>query len=819
MKILTLRLKNLNSLYGEHGVDFTVPEFEADGLFAITGATGSGKSTLLDAITLALYGKTPRFPGKGGQGALMSRHTREAWAEVVFESGGGVYRSRWGYRLTRGGNPIEPTRELSEHPSGRLLATRVKEHARLVEELTGLDFQRFSRTVLLAQGDFAAFLAAGGDARAEILEELTGTGIYSLISIQTHLRTRSEAEKLAALKAELSAVDALAPERRRELEMKLADEKRAVAAEDARLQRMALVAAKRGELARLRAAKAEIEVRLPDLEQRFNQAAAALSDAELRSSAASEARRQAVGRLEQMRRAEQQIESAAAALKAAQSRSAEIAAGLAGVRREISRHQDDLNALERRRKELTAAVAAKEKASPEFDWRQLEKCRLERERLFNELLEFQRIASLGEQRAALREGHPCPLCGATDHPYARGGVPEPGDRERRLGELDIRMRLLQETARAAEVCRRETERLRAELAAVDGRIVQVQGSCGAAVAVEVERSGQLALVAREEAALDAALTALRNEARRQFGKLNYAGENRRLESEVRVAAEAVETQRARREAALTDLTSGQASVSSLAKAVGTVEQELRKPLFAEFVSLEDQVLQKQLSVAAELLKQRREQIGATKRVLDDDDARRLQLADLEARIAIRQAEFARWDALHSLIGSGDGKLFRRFVQGLTFEQVVAGANRSLRKMTDRYILRRSSADPLELDVLDRYQGDLPRTVKNLSGGECFLVSLALALGLAGVAGQKIRIDSLFLDEGFGTLDDSALDTALSALAALRSDGKLIGIVSHVPAIRERIAAQIRVESVGDGRSRLSGPGCSSLVGGHKDGRS
>ena len=232
MKILAVKLKNLNSLYGEHHVDFTVPEYSAEGLFAITGATGSGKSTLLDAMTLALYGKTPRFPGKGGQGAVMSRHTREAWAEVLFESGGSAYRSRWAYRLTRNGKPVEPVRELAKYPSGQLLATRVKDHSRLVEDLTGLDFQRFSRTVLLAQGDFAAFLAAGGDERAEILEELTGTGLYSQISVQTHLRTREEAEKLAALKAKLNSVVVMPPEQRYELERTLNEMIQAVAARE-----------------------------------------------------------------------------------------------------------------------------------------------------------------------------------------------------------------------------------------------------------------------------------------------------------------------------------------------------------------------------------------------------------------------------------------------------------------------------------------------------------------------------------------------------------------------------------------------------------
>ena len=163
--------------------------------------------------------------------------------------------------------------------------------------------------------------------------------------------------------------------------------------------------------------------------------------------------------------------------------------------------------------------------------------------------------------------------------------------------------------------------------------------------------------------------------------------------------------------------------------------------------------------------------------------------------------------LHDLIGSADGKKFRNFAQGLTFEMMIGHANRQLRKMTDRYLLVRDDAQPLELNVIDNYQAGEIRSTKNLSGGESFIVSLALALGFSHMASKNVRVDSLFLDEGFGTLDDDALDTALETLAGLRQDGKLIGVISHVPALKERIGAQIQVMPQTGGRSQISGPGC------------
>jgi exonuclease SbcC len=180
-------------------------------------------------------------------------------------------------------------------------------------------------------------------------------------------------------------------------------------------------------------------------------------------------------------------------------------------------------------------------------------------------------------------------------------------------------------------------------------------------------------------------------------------------------------------------------------------------------------------------------------------------------IEIQKGECGRWERLHSLIGSGDGKKFRNFAQGLTFELMVAHANRQLQKMSDRYILVRDNSEPLELNVIDNYQAGEIRSTKNLSGGESFIASLALSLGLSSMASRNVRVDSLFLDEGFGTLDEDALETALETLSGLQQEGKLIGIISHVPALKERIGTQIQVEAGSAGRSSLSGPGCRRVL--------
>ena len=199
-------------------------------------------------------------------------------------------------------------------------------------------------------------------------------------------------------------------------------------------------------------------------------------------------------------------------------------------------------------------------------------------------------------------------------------------------------------------------------------------------------------------------------------------------------------------------------------------------------------------------------MGAITQQLHQQQLAQERMAEQAQKIHLQQQECARWRDLHELIGSSDGKKYRLFAQSLTFNQLVQQANRQLQNMSDRYLLKQTDDAPLQLDVIDQYQGGTVRSAKNLSGGESFIVSLALALGLARMASATTRIDSLFLDEGFGTLDEDALDVALNALASLQQEGKLIGVISHVAALKERISTQIKVEPKHNGHSVLHGSG-------------
>jgi len=226
MRILNIRFKNLNSLAGEWRIDLTHPAYVSDGIFAITGPTGAGKSTILDAICLALYAQTPRLGKVTKSGNdILSRRTADCLAEVVFETGGGRYRCQWSQHRARGkvnGELQAAKHEISDADSGEILSSKVSEVPELVTARTGMGFEQFTRSMLLAQGGFAAFLQSGAGERAPILEQITGTAIYSDISRLTFQRHSEEKKKLELLQAELSGMALLGDEELAALETTLA---------------------------------------------------------------------------------------------------------------------------------------------------------------------------------------------------------------------------------------------------------------------------------------------------------------------------------------------------------------------------------------------------------------------------------------------------------------------------------------------------------------------------------------------------------------------------------------------------------------------
>ncbi len=568
MKILTLRFKNLNSLYGEWLLDFTTPEFTTNGIFAITGPTGAGKSTILDAICLALYGKTPRLSKiNAGTNEIMSRQTGECLAEVTFASSSGCFRCCWSQHRARkkaDGRLAAPQHEIVDAATDQVIASKLKEVALAVIRHTGMDFDRFTRSILLAQGGFAAFLQAKPDERAPVLEQITGTEIYSVISQRVHERQRQEKQKLDVLKAETAGIELLSDEQQAELRKNMGEQEQAehdlskqhgqvveaiqwltgvatLQAELAAGAKESIAAAERAELflpkrkklnLGLKAAElepgfatltskrrqqkedqtnlAKDEQQLPRLTQLLEQQETACRDAAAVVLKARNEQKNEHVLIKKVRHLDLQISEKTKTITVLQTecsteekqlsleeqkRQKALNAGkelekelekstkylaehscdellitqLAGITeqltalqtmaRDIALHRqavvdqqkqvkkvnkqytDCHDAFAEQQKMYAALVQeitdAEQQLKDHLDGRLLREYRDRQDGLQREMVYLQRISTLEKDRKKLADGSPCPLCGATEHPYAKGNIPEIDATKQQINQLKV----------------------------------------------------------------------------------------------------------------------------------------------------------------------------------------------------------------------------------------------------------------------------------------------------------------------------------------------------------------------------------------------
>lgn len=1081
MRIVKVRFKNLNSLAGEWEIDLSHPAYTADGIFTITGPTGAGKTTILDAICLALYGRTPRLSRiTKNNNEIISRQSSDCFAEVTFETQAGLFRCHWSQHRARkksDGELQQPKHEIVNAATDEIIESNLRGVASQIEAVTGMDFDRFTRSMMLAQGGFAAFLQATADDRAPILERITGTEIYSRISERVHELQRDEREKLKLLQAETQGIITLTSEQEQEIQAELQaeneKEKRlsaqvvtcekaitwlkdiasieqeisSLAHESSLLQNevegfkphrqslnQALKAATLdGSYAALKAVRKQQaddntallvqEEALPKLRASATSQSELLQLAELKTQQAKAALSADWPIIQQVRSLDQSLatqkqkllelkETAEnAALKIATNIKAQeheqekhsaasvqlkqvnaylqeqaadewLVSGLTGLEQQINgllAHQKEKaqiaqhhktaaaaydtatlcfsdaqqQCLEHSAKQAAAAQTlqqAKDQLAQLLNGRLLREYRAEQQGLLREQAYLATIAQLEERRAQLEQGKPCPLCGATEHPFVVGNIPEKNHIEQQIQALEE----LIEQAEEAEESIKQHEQHHAEaknlflqlekqqqqalyekstaektLGALSAQLEQTQKEFIARKETVLRQLIPLKVLLTDDASITAALKALQSRQQKWLEQVQKKAEIHTelftLQSEMTRLGAVIETQKMalqETQNALDALGKEQQHLQKQRatlygeKQPNTEEQRLNQAIAAaekdekqirerhqqqyqqwqaaqtNFETLTQRINQrifdqetaeKAFSAAllsagfptevafldAILTPPQREQLATKAKHLDDSSiklhtkrqdrenrlateiakgmtnsplselepqlkdgltalaavrhgisgmkhklnenaAAKLRIQDKQIAIEAQQKECQRWGSLHELIGSADGKKFRNFAQGLTFEIMVGHANQQLRKMTERYLLVRDSAQPLELNVMDSYQAGEVRSTKNLSGGESFIISLALALGLSQMASKNVRVDSLFLDEGFGTLDEEALDTALETLAGLQQEGKLIGVISHVQALKERISTQIQVLPHIGGRSQITGPGVSSV---------
>ena len=848
MKIEAIRGRNLASLEGDFEIDFTAEPLRSAGIYTITGRTGSGKSTILDAVCLALFDQTPR--GRAGENVkvyegislrdgriIMRKGCADCYAEVDFVSlGGERYRARWSCRRARGRadgalRDSETTlRNLSEN---RDEPGRKRELLARISELIGLTFDQFTRAVMLAQGDFATFLRAGQKEKAELLEKLTGTDIYSRISVAIYQHCRTTEQELRILEEQTRDITLLTDEQTAALG---AEEHEVASAIERITESRALASEKLRWMERRRELDSEIAAAQKELDTATGAVAAASERYRLieRIESVQEIR----DPFNMLKRAHEQLranDEARARNDDALRRLKETLPSAEEEERKcaeaLSRHEKECGILAPEIEKARAADTDIKVASEVLQGKtamlrtlgksmdETEKRMCETIRKMDALVAKEAVSSLppryGEVterlhdhidtlRELLDDGVPCPVCGNSRHDtmfirelesivsQERAALEERRSEiaamtddisrgRKELNDMELKRAVMLGGASVADKER--------EMAAARSQAEKALRSAKdkhASLKSDIEATGKISAhllqehdtLSQHHATLSAQVTAWidqRGITKREITDL-LSHDSRWLAGEKRE----LDAMRAR-------VTSGQATLSERHRTLALHLEAPSRPAPDDTEEVLGELLRAEGERLSALDKRRTEIAVAL-----DADRRNRERMETTARKAEQLRVVSEdWRRLNELFGSATGDKFKSIAQGYTLETLLSFSNIHLASLTSRYRLRRIP-DTLLLEVVDRDMLDQTRPVNSLSGGESFLVSLSLALGLSSLSGGDMRVESLFIDEGFGSLDADTMRTAIDALERLHVSGRKIGVISHVPELSERIATRIKV---------------------------
>ena len=817
MKPLYLTLNAFGPYAGRTALDFS--QFGGSGLFLIGGDTGAGKTALFDAITFALYGETT---GENRKTTMLrsdfAAPEAETFVELTFAHRGRTYLvRRWPeqQRAAKRGSGIvksppraELIREPEEPVTGAVAVTAA------VVKLLGIDAKQFAQVSMLAQNDFTRLLNAPSADRAAILRQIFDTADHQRLG-QAAVQHARQAEETCHRLEELLLMHVGS------LLGGGADEETAARLREVQTTRDAFTAATAVELARQlleldEAIEAKQQEVLADLDEKIARGDAGVKIAEERAARRrqlaglvdEEARTAEVQRQTEAQQTELQTRSEALKQTIAETEAARAALGQTDTEQVRLEHHIELAesltaTCDTLLRSLTAAQTAADTAARRqqeyitaqgaLDQAEADYAALQRQ------LNANRAGLLAQQ---LQPGQPCPVCGSTEHPCP-AQLPQDHVTEQALEEREQALTAQRRDTAASSRTAGDAAARAAELQAALTRdaaafFARRAGRYTGKPAEELTHEELCAALEEQKASLAEGLRGLReqhaqfkrqsDQARALTDQLdNLNNQMKGLEKQAFVAARKAANAKAGHAAAAARVQQMQESVP--AREEGDTLAKLQQAL-------------------AHLRADRAAATNARDAAVHRLHANRAALEGMEKTLrALSTAREKRvmWDNLSKTInGNLAGKVklpFEQYVQAFYFDGVVEAANLRFTRMTDgqyRLLRRKSEAlagkTALDLDVFDAYTGKT-RPVGSLSGGESFMAALCLALGISDTIQQNaggVTIETLFFDEGFGSLDADSLEKAVDTLAGLAGGDKLIGVISHVEALQSRLTRQIRV---------------------------
>lgn len=917
MRIEKIVIENINSIE-EAEINFSTGILANEPLFLITGETGSGKSTILDAITLALYDKSPRYENtrnkektENGLTTMQSttnvlrKGTNDGKAEVWFAVGGEHYIATWQMHKTRNGKYDMTNRRKLEVVKGEekiILETKIDTVNQRVAELVGLTYDQFVRSVMLAQGQFNTFLTSEKAKQTEILEMLTGTEVYSKIAEIVGRKkndAKNEVEKATELYNSLNK-NILSDEevaelnenvnkneeflKNNELEIKTAESKVANLEKLDRLN--SEIETSKSQLADLQSSfekileeketlkkhRDELKLRIEEISGKkavadrmpmimsllenadnsdmngviqdsdFTEFSSRLTEAENAQKNATEAFDECNTRLEK--------------------------ADLEGLQTQFNEHHNELVKLENWK---TKCLRVKQILNDYLNKKQIIENKLvELDNLkkhFNICEgDFQVAKSTFEAkdaeyqvqknmvadfmkslRSKLEDGKPCPLCGSTTHQYhdenvvnslfatiekawieARNAFEKAKDAKNKAeGEINLLNKSIENEKNLLEnLVKNLTDECNGKPVYDLERLDKGLSDCESKISIAQTKISEINEKKQEAKAIQDELKQLqkkKNEAEEAYKtvlrqlavkwkKLN--DEYSKVDSDIMKIDEIAngikqiegieridefKGKTAVRDniekgsiligftKVLTNLISKSDEKKEIEKCIETFD---RNEVLKSLEALENQ--RKELNLALSEVR--------TKLSLNTQNSNQAEATkqDLQTKSNV----LALWTELANAIGTTASDNFRDVAQAYTMRILLDQANYFLRKLSGRYELTCYS-NSLAIMVMDKEMGGELRSASSLSGGETFIVSLALALGLAALNDENLNIDMLFIDEGFGTLDGESLEMAVQTLGNMQKFGRKVGIISHVDSLKERIPAQIQVTKRGKAASQVT----------------
>lgn len=812
MKPLKLVLSAFGPYAGRTEIDFT--RLGEQGLYLITGDTGAGKTIIFDALCYALYGET----SGGTREASMLRSQYAAadvptFVELAFRLRGQEYvvrRNPEYQRSAKRGSGLTLERAAAElrYPDARQPVTKTGEVDRAVKELLGLDYKQFTQIAMIAQGQFRKFLDTNTDERSKIFRELFHTEFYQ--SLQERLKREAldkykECEELQRRTAQfLSGIScADYPEQAAKLALWRQQEFRGCAGETLELvdvvikldeAKQAQNAAAKSELdEQQRALNAQLECfsQLAELENAVRSLQAQKERLQQQADSEAEAkaaREQQLAALESAWQEAQAAQLAAAQEQGEQQRLAARKRDLQDVQAMLARYNEEMAELEAKRAEYREHMQAYTEKKQKYDALDMAFLR----------------AQAGVLAATLKEHEACPVCGSLQHPQP-AVLPQDTPTEQQVKQAQAAM-----------------TSAKAYLGDLAGQGRKLNAGCERQLQLTLDKSRELFGCAEPEK-LPACLQAEQQQTAEQMQELEA-----RLRPLMLLArqeaqrASAVTRQRASNAQADAD---AQKRVAELAKVEGQLQEKTGQ-------------LEQQQRLVADVdeaaLRAQGAELAAAQRELEQQDRRLYAAIEnnkgvtanvRESTEGLRRSE-EEYQSLKALADTMNGRLVGKkhvnletYIQMHYFDKILRRANVRLLQMTSgQYELCREALDNdevktgnsktgLDLVVHDHYSGRR-RSVKTLSGGESFMASLALALGLADEVQSSaggIQLDAMFVDEGFGSLDDSALQQAVATLQGLSEGRRLVGIISHVHDLMDMIDTQLVVTK------RTNGAGTGSEV--------